>query len=50
MKLDNFPEDMIVKYNLREKLDDKVFVMIRVNKRYVWATVRWDHCTEPTGR
>ena len=32
MKLDFFPEDVIIEYNLREKVDEKGFVILRVKK------------------
>ena len=32
MKLDNFSEDVIIEYKLREKVNDKVFVILRAEK------------------
>ena len=32
MKLDNFPDDVIDQYNLKDKVDEKGFVILRVEK------------------
>ena len=36
MKLGDFPEDVIAQYNLSEKVDNKVFFMIKVKNGMHW--------------